>query len=178
MRYGAAPRQTLDLFPARAPRSPLLIFIHGGYWRSNEKTNYGFIAEPIHAHGGALANINYGLAPDYSVGDIIAHAREAVAWLYGNEAAGDIDAAHDNHRGADPGPQTGKFGEHEIADYRNAEQLAVIEGADNRGLRMGIGLNDEQMAEAAENAEADKYQPIELADRRFPVKRHSHRRHH
>ncbi|HIM46102.1 MAG TPA: alpha/beta hydrolase, partial [Alphaproteobacteria bacterium] len=52
VRYGAAPRQTLDLFPARAPRSPLLIFIHGGYWRSNKKTNYGFIAEPIHAHGG------------------------------------------------------------------------------------------------------------------------------
>jgi arylformamidase len=91
MRYGAEPRQTLDLFPARAAASPLLIFIHGGYWRSNEKTNYGFIAEPVIAHGGAQANINYGLAPDYSVGEIIAHARDAVIWLYCNEAAGNFD---------------------------------------------------------------------------------------
>ena len=80
VRYGAEPRQTLDLFPARAAASPLLIFIHGGYWRSNEKTNYGFIAEPVIAHGGAQANINYGLTPDYSVGEIIAHARDAVIW--------------------------------------------------------------------------------------------------
>ena len=86
LRYGAAPRQTLDLFPARAPASPLLIFIHGGYWRSNDKTNYGFIAAPVIAGGGALANINYGLAPETRMGDIIEHARQAVIWLHGNEA--------------------------------------------------------------------------------------------
>ena len=93
LRYGAAPRQTLDLFPAHAPARPLLIFIHGGYWRSNEKTNYGFIAEPVIARGGALANINYGLAPDTPMGEIIEHARAAITWLYGNEAAGNFDHA-------------------------------------------------------------------------------------
>jgi arylformamidase len=40
LRYGDAERQTLDLFPARNAESPLLIFIHGGYWRSNDKANY------------------------------------------------------------------------------------------------------------------------------------------
>jgi arylformamidase len=49
MRYGGAARQCLDLFPARAAAAagPLLIFIHGGYWRSNDKANYAFIAEII-----------------------------------------------------------------------------------------------------------------------------------
>jgi len=93
LRYGAAPRQQLDLFPARAAASPLLIFIHGGYWRSNGKTNYGFIAAPVIAHGSALANINYGLAPDTPMGDIIAHARDAGAWLYNNATAGNFDRA-------------------------------------------------------------------------------------
>ena len=93
LRYGKAPRQQLDLFPARITASPLLIFIHGGYWRSNEKTNYGFIAAPVIARGGALANINYGLAPETPIGDIIAHARDAVAWLYDNAAAGNFDRA-------------------------------------------------------------------------------------
>ena len=91
LRYGKAPRQQLDLFPARGAASPLLIFIHGGYWRSNDKTYYGFIAAPVTARGGALANINYGLAPNTPMGDIIAHARDAVIWLYDNAAAGNFD---------------------------------------------------------------------------------------
>jgi arylformamidase len=90
LRYGVAARQTLDLFPADKAASPLLIFIHGGYWRSNDKANYGFIAAPVVARGGALANINYGLAPETAMGDIIEHAREAVTWLYGNAAAGNF----------------------------------------------------------------------------------------
>ncbi|MEE8171877.1 MAG: alpha/beta hydrolase [Alphaproteobacteria bacterium] len=91
VRYGAAPRQRLDLFPAPEAASPLLVFIHGGYWRSNDKSNYAFIAAPVIARGGALAIINYGLAPDTAMGDIIEHAREAVTWLYDNEAAGQFD---------------------------------------------------------------------------------------
>ena len=95
MRYGGAARQCLDLFPARAAAAagPLLIFIHGGYWRSNDKANYAFIAEPVVARVGALANINYGLAPDHSMGEIIAHVRAAVTWLHGNAAAGNFDPA-------------------------------------------------------------------------------------
>ena len=46
--------------------------------------------------------------------------------------------------------------------------MAVIEGADKRRLGMFIGLDDEEMAEAAEKAEAGEYQPIEPADRGFP----------
>ena len=71
-----------------------MIFIHGGYWRSNDKTNYGFIAAPVIANGGALANINYGLAPETPMGDIIEHARQAVIWLHGNEAAGNPPEIH------------------------------------------------------------------------------------
>jgi hypothetical protein len=37
LRYGAAPAETLDFFPARRPGSPLLVFVHGGYWRAFEE---------------------------------------------------------------------------------------------------------------------------------------------
>ncbi len=36
LRYGAGPKQTLDLFPSENPRAALL-FIHGGYWRALDK---------------------------------------------------------------------------------------------------------------------------------------------
>jgi arylformamidase len=84
VRYGPAARQVLDYFPARAASAPLLVFIHGGYWRSNDKANYGFIAEPVIEAGGALANINYGLAPDTGMGEIIEQVRTSILWLYGN----------------------------------------------------------------------------------------------
>jgi len=61
-----------------------LVFIHEGFWRSNEKTNCSFIA---------LANINYGLAPETPMGEIIAHARDAVTWLYNNAAEGNFGRA-------------------------------------------------------------------------------------
>ena len=70
-----------------------MVFIHDGYWRSNEKTNCSFIAAPVIAGGGALANINYGLAPETPMGEIIAHARDAVTWLYNNAAEGNFGRA-------------------------------------------------------------------------------------
>src|SRR5260370_19823685 len=32
--YGDEPAERLDIFPAREESSPLLVFIHGGYWRA------------------------------------------------------------------------------------------------------------------------------------------------
>lgn len=91
LRCGPEVRQTLDLFPAHVAGAPLLIFIHGGYWQANDKTNYGFIADPVVSAGGALANINYGLAPEYAMAEIIEHARAAILWLYDNASDGIFD---------------------------------------------------------------------------------------
>ncbi|HKA31958.1 MAG TPA: alpha/beta hydrolase, partial [Candidatus Binatia bacterium] len=32
--YGASPREKLDIFPAEKTGAPVLIYFHGGYWRS------------------------------------------------------------------------------------------------------------------------------------------------
>ncbi|MEA3023367.1 MAG: arylformamidase, partial [Alphaproteobacteria bacterium] len=49
LRYGAGARQTIDLFgpvdgPAGAPTAPLALFIHGGYWRSLEPSQFSHMA--------------------------------------------------------------------------------------------------------------------------------------
>ena len=38
--YGSGPNMTLDLFPAEGSNNPLLIFVHGGYWRSLDKSDH------------------------------------------------------------------------------------------------------------------------------------------
>ena len=55
--YGNSPGQKLDVFPGQQPDSPVLIFIHGGYWRATHVTRsvYSHIAAPLVAAGATEA---------------------------------------------------------------------------------------------------------------------------
>ncbi len=75
--------ETLDLFPDpdRAEPTPLLVFIHGGYWQSLDKSDFSYLAPPFLEAGIAFASINYDLAPKVGVGEIVGQALKAIAWL-------------------------------------------------------------------------------------------------
>ncbi len=81
VRYGAHPRETLDMFPARAPGAPLFMWVHGGYWRRLSKNESSFVAPPIVEAGGAVAVVNYPLAPEASLDEIVAAVRRAFAFV-------------------------------------------------------------------------------------------------
>ena len=87
LRYGETPRERLDFFPAAAPDAPVLAFIHGGYWQSNDKETSSFLVEGPLAHGFAVALLEYTLAPQADLGRIVAEIRRAVDWLAANAAA-------------------------------------------------------------------------------------------
>ena len=40
VRYGSGQRQYLDIFPSDRPGSPVHVFIHGGYFRALDKSQY------------------------------------------------------------------------------------------------------------------------------------------
>jgi arylformamidase len=80
LRYGDGPRQTLDVFPAAQPVATLL-FIHGGYWRSLDKSDHSFIAPAWVRRGVGVAVMNYDLCPAVSIGRIVDEARDALAWV-------------------------------------------------------------------------------------------------
>ena len=97
IQYGSTPEQRLELClppPGKAPSAKpgLLIFIHGGYWQELSADDSLFAATGCVQHGLAFAALNYTLAPDASVPDIVAECRLAVAWLQ----------AHANELGFDP----------------------------------------------------------------------------
>jgi arylformamidase len=89
--YGATRDETLDLFPARGDAAPLLVFIHGGYWRSLDKSDFSWIAPAFVAEGIAVALLNYGLAPRTPMEDIVRQVLRAVAWLHGRAEHYGID---------------------------------------------------------------------------------------
>jgi len=78
--YGTDPRHRIDLFPARASRGTL-VFIHGGYWRSLDKSMFSWLAAPFVAAGIGVAMPNYRLAPAVRIDDIIEDAVAAMNWV-------------------------------------------------------------------------------------------------
>ncbi len=84
LQYGDSTPERLDLFPARSDGAPLLVFIHGGYWRSLDKSDFSWIAPPYVNHGVSVALPNYGLAPQTPLEEIVRQTLRALSWLYRN----------------------------------------------------------------------------------------------
>lgn len=80
--YGPSPAETLDFFPAHGTRSPLLIFVHGGYWRALDKSDFSFLAPAFVAAGVSVAILNYGLAPAVRLDDMVRQMLRATTWLH------------------------------------------------------------------------------------------------
>jgi len=79
--YGTNPLQTVDIFPSKVPNSPILIFIHGGYWRALDKSSYSFVAEPFIKHNYSVFVINYRLIPEVNMASLVQDIIEAVNWI-------------------------------------------------------------------------------------------------
>lgn len=89
--YGSGAGQTLDLFPAARPAAPLLIYIHGGYWRALDKHDQSFVAPPFVAAGASVILPNYALAPAVSVEQIVRQMLDLLAWVWRQADALGID---------------------------------------------------------------------------------------
>ena len=84
--YGTDPKQTLDIFPARrgAGNAPVMVFIHGGYWRAMDKSDFSFLAPAFTRAGITLAVINYRLVPTVPLEDLVRDTVAAITWVYLN----------------------------------------------------------------------------------------------
>jgi arylformamidase len=61
--YGTGVNETLDVFPAPVPDAPVLVFIHGGYWRAMDKKDHSFISPAFNDRGICVVQPNYALCP-------------------------------------------------------------------------------------------------------------------
>ncbi|MGD8709808.1 MAG: alpha/beta hydrolase [Ectothiorhodospiraceae bacterium] len=91
IRYGDGPKETLDVFPAADPDAPIHLFFHGGYWRSQDKKDYAFVARNLVPAGVTVVVANYDLCPEVRVSDIVRQAIDCTRYvaLNGRELGGD-----------------------------------------------------------------------------------------
>jgi arylformamidase len=103
--YGDGPMQTLDIFPATAPAAvngssaaaaslaPVLVFIHGGYWRSLDKAQHAFVAPAFQSHGALVVVPNYALCPAVGIEQMVLQLATALVWVWHRAARYGGDAS-------------------------------------------------------------------------------------
>jgi arylformamidase len=100
VRYGPGTNETLDIYPTPAANAPVLVFIHGGYWRSSDKSLHGFLAPAFNADGALVMIPNYALCPAVGIEHIALQLARCLAWvhrhaaLYGGNPSRIVVAGH------------------------------------------------------------------------------------
>ena len=72
--YGSNVRQTYDYFSA-GNQSPVVAFIHGGFWQNRAKTDFTFIVPAFIDAGISVAMMGYTLAPEAKMAQIVQDIR-------------------------------------------------------------------------------------------------------
>ena len=72
----------LDVFTCAQRNAPVLVFFHGGYWRSLDKSDFSFVAAPFVAAGVTVVIPNYALCPTVTIDAISMQAAQAMAWVH------------------------------------------------------------------------------------------------
>jgi arylformamidase len=102
--YGDTPRQSVDLFmPDAGESAPIAMFIHGGWWRSLDPSQFSQMARGPNALGVTVAVVGYDLCPNVGIGEIVEQMRRACIFLwqrfgrrlfvYGHSAGGHLAGA-------------------------------------------------------------------------------------
>ena len=86
--YGPDASEMLDIFNAsdKQAKAPVLVFLHGGYWRSLDKADHSFIAPAFTEAGACVVMPNYALCPAVTIPQITLQMVQALAWTHRNIA--------------------------------------------------------------------------------------------
>lgn len=81
--YDRGEKGSLDFFPAQHATGPCpcLVFIHGGYWRAMDKSDFSFLATPWVGRGVHVIVMNYMLCPQATLSDIVSQVRSGYRWM-------------------------------------------------------------------------------------------------
>lgn len=82
LEYGHLSAEKLDIYPSAKPKSPTMIFIHGGYWQMMDKTDFSFMAQAFVPRDLCTVIIGYPLAPVVTMGQIVESVRAAITWVH------------------------------------------------------------------------------------------------
>ncbi len=81
VRYGADAAETYDVFRA-GDGVPIQVFVHGGYWYSQDKAVFESMARDFVKRGATLVAINYPLVPTVTLTGLVESCRRCAAHIF------------------------------------------------------------------------------------------------
>jgi len=92
-RYASGPFAVLDVYPSpqshghldhKESLAPVVVFIHGGYWRALHKEDHAFLLPAFQALNACTVMVSYDLCPQVSMKEIVLEMVQALVWVYEN----------------------------------------------------------------------------------------------
>jgi arylformamidase len=164
IRYGPGPLETLDVFPAASASAPVHLFFHGGYWRSQDKRDYAFVARRLVPAGVTVVIANYDLCPAVTVAQIEAQALRCVDFVREHAAELGGDGGRLSVSGHSAGGQLAARVLAEAADAVTG--FTLISGVFDLEPLPGTSINEALSLTAAEaTARSPQYWPLPPAAR-------------
>jgi arylformamidase len=96
--YGPADIEKVDIYRARRPNAPIMVFIHGGGWRNGRSADFALFAEVFVKAGANFVAVDFTNVRE-TKGDLfplVDQCRRATAWVYRNASTfgGDANAIY------------------------------------------------------------------------------------
>lgn len=82
--YGPHARERLDYFACGKANAPVMIYIHGGYWKQRSKDEFAYMAPGFTGRGIDFVTVSYPLAPQVRIWQIVDSCRRALLFLSRN----------------------------------------------------------------------------------------------
>ena len=140
--------ERLDWFPGR-PGAPVLLWMHGGFWRALGRADNHCVAPGLVAAGAHVAVMDYTLVPGANLDEIVRQARACCTWT----------AAQAEAMGADPGRLF-------VGGHSAGGQLAgmlVAEGWPAPPIQGAVGLSGLYDLEPVRLSEANGWMKLDVA---------------
>lgn len=141
--YGPLEAHTVDLAVPQSPQPvPLLVYIHGGYWQQLSKLDSFGPAREFLERGVAYAAVDYTLAPDASLDEIVAECCEAVERLRSEAVELNIDASRIVLAGSSAGAHLAAMVATDATATTRPAAMVLLSGVYELEPLIGTTIND------------------------------------
>jgi arylformamidase len=149
LRYGPARTQTVDIVvpdPAVSPGTgrphPIHVFIHGGYWQELSKKESLFSAREVIGEGTALAAVDYTLAPDATIDQIVDECCDAIRAIRSSASELSLDPSAMTVSGSSAGAHLAAMATLRLTPIERPRGLILLSGVYLLEPLIGTTIND------------------------------------
>jgi arylformamidase len=89
--YGKLSEEKLDLYPSNQPKSPVLVYLHGGDFTKLEKGHMAFPAPSFVQAGISYISADFPMRPSYTITQIRDSIRKLIQWVWANASKYNFD---------------------------------------------------------------------------------------